>query len=449
MLCLLQLACAASPTPTQDAREHVREQVLIDLDPGGLIWTGLDVDDDLALLIGIALNRSSSIELIGLTTCGGNAPIKHAAPGLDLLLRTAGIGASDLPAGIGRGHGWQSMHVPWPNMRRLSALSPDEPSSDEAAELIISAAHASGPHGLTIVTLGPPTNLAAALAKAPEIAPKLRRVLLMGGQLDKGGRMCLNFMSDRAAARAVLASPVPTTIVPIQTCAQASFTAAHVSRLEAKCCGGKKPAAVCALLTKMTLQTRVMPWLVNQHVTRRKRVASAQRPPPSKSLESGFIPWDVVAILAAFHPRLFDGWELHRVSVPTCAGAEPCNGTMIVDPNALSPAETMRLAGQDREAHRNVALIPYVLVSEEALLDTAIDLLCAVPAAGEFADARPPYLLGFLKEAAVLGLLVVAVVLTAVKRCVDARRGARTKAELARSSRVEGLRPKRRPIKRD
>ena len=53
MLCLLQLACAASPTPTQDAREHVREQVLIDLDPGGLIWTGLDVDDDLALLIGI------------------------------------------------------------------------------------------------------------------------------------------------------------------------------------------------------------------------------------------------------------------------------------------------------------------------------------------------------------------------------------------------------------
>ena len=35
------------------------ERVLIDLDPGGLVWTGLDVDDDLALLVVLALNLPS------------------------------------------------------------------------------------------------------------------------------------------------------------------------------------------------------------------------------------------------------------------------------------------------------------------------------------------------------------------------------------------------------
>ena len=106
-------------------------------------------------------------------------------------------------------------------------------SASEAAS-IISAAHASGPHGLTIVTLGPPTNLAAALAKAPEIAPKLRRVLLMGGQLDKGGRMCLNFMSDRAAARAVLAAQVG-----LQVASAQEATTVEARPLPA----GRRPAA--------------------------------------------------------------------------------------------------------------------------------------------------------------------------------------------------------------
>ena len=69
---------------------------MIDLDPGGLTWTGLDVDDDLALLIALALNRTSAIKLVGVTVCGGNAPIKHSAPGLDLLLQTAGT-SSGLP----------------------------------------------------------------------------------------------------------------------------------------------------------------------------------------------------------------------------------------------------------------------------------------------------------------------------------------------------------------
>lgn len=79
----------------------------------------------------------------------------------------------------------------------------------------------------------------------------------MGGELT-GGRMDLNFMSDREAARVVIESPVPTMIVPIQTCAQVARTSDRVDALERACCPG---AVACALVSKMRLQTGVMPWL--------------------------------------------------------------------------------------------------------------------------------------------------------------------------------------------
>ena len=286
-----------------------REEVLIDLDPGGLVWSGLDVDDDLALLLAMALNASSPspISLVGVTVCAGNAPLKHTAPGLERLLKIAGV---DLP--VARGHSWRSMQPGWPSLRRLNKISRDWPSSDEAANTIARAARASGPAGLTVICLGPPSNLAAALRASPDLADRLRRVVLMGGELT-GGKLDLNLISDRAAARTVLQSAVPTMIVPIQTCAQAAVTLDTIRKLEAQCCPS---AAACALLPKMRLQARVMPGLVNVHVA--PRLPSQLRWRPSTQLHRGFVPWDVVALLAALRPELFGEWEAHRVDVPPC-----------------------------------------------------------------------------------------------------------------------------------
>ena len=419
------------------------EEVLIDFDPGGLVWTGLDADDDLALLMAIALNRTRpGIRIVGVTVCGGNAPIKHTSPGLDLLLRTAGVTSADFQHGIARGYGWRDMHVAWPKFRKMNRLSPDWPSSDAAADLIIRAAHASGPNGLTVLTLGPATNLARALAKDPGIEPRLRRVILMGGELT-GGKMCLNFASDRASARAVLASSVPTMLVPIQTCAQVAFTSDDVGTLEARCCSASGDgedsgeeangeAAACALLKKARLQTRVMPWLVNVRVA--PRLPDGSRWRRSSRLQRGFIPWDVVALLAAFKPWHFGAWEAHKVEMPRCAhlgGREPCDATMRVEPTPvkglvvdledglvradMTAAEDEEEAAQShaktlhsRAAWRDVALIPHLVRSERELVADAISLLCAVPAArvrdakgGRRRSARPALLLGFLREAAV------------------------------------------------
>ena len=114
------------------------------------------------------------------STVGGNAPLKHTSPGFDMLMEVAGISPTQdfHPFGVARGYGWRDMHVAWPKMRSLDRWSPDVPSSRAAADLIISAARASGAEGLTVVTLGPVTNLAAALDKAPDIASRLRRLVM-------------------------------------------------------------------------------------------------------------------------------------------------------------------------------------------------------------------------------------------------------------------------------
>jgi inosine-uridine nucleoside N-ribohydrolase len=319
----------------------------------------------------------------------------------------AGADSDTFPAGVTtRGHGWRTMHVAWPSLRRLNRLSPDWPSSDAAAEAIIKAAAASGEAGLTVISLGPPTNLAVALRSSPTLARRLRRVVLMGGEV-LGGKLDLNFMSDRGAARTVIQSDVPTMIVPIQTCAQAAFTAKHVKHLHSRCCPG---AAACALLAKMRLQTHVMPRLVNVHVA--PKLPKGSRWHASANLMRGFVPWDTVALLAALNPELFGEWEVHQVEVPPCPEGEPCNGTMVVHAAALAEPSLATVEALDAEgavaerrrgAHRNVVTVPHLLHSEDSLLNTVESLLCQVPMViQENSRPWPQYSLGFMKEMALI-----------------------------------------------
>ena len=62
----------------------------IDADPSGLVWTGLDCDDDLALIAAKALAEAGEMEMAGLSICGGNAPLAHTWPHALKLLQTIG-----------------------------------------------------------------------------------------------------------------------------------------------------------------------------------------------------------------------------------------------------------------------------------------------------------------------------------------------------------------------
>ena len=299
---------------------------------------------------------------MGLSICGGNAPLLHTWPNAKTLLSLA-----EVPWNLTKGLGWRSMQPAWRSLRLLSGSISEEESSD-AAGAILHAAASLPPQSLTVLCLGPASNLALALRRGPWLAERLKGAVLMGGELTHR-RLDLNFMTDRGAAREILESALPTILVPIQTCAQVAMTPRWLQGLQ-QC----PDAAARSILPKMWLQTWMMPRLVNP------RVVGLPGRPTSPGLSQGFIPWDLIALLAASRPQLFT-WESWAVELPSCPSeqGEPCNGTMrsnflaTVD---LKDSEPFRLTGTSRA---DVALVPWLQVAEDEVLEQILELLCRVP----------------------------------------------------------------------
>jgi purine nucleosidase len=99
--------------------------------------------------------------------------------------------------------------------------------SCHAADLILQMAHRS-PHELTLVATGPLTNVALALRKDPEGMRRLKEIVIMGGAIRTKGNVTpfaeFNIFSDPLAAKTVLESGLPITLVPLDVTHQVSLT---------------------------------------------------------------------------------------------------------------------------------------------------------------------------------------------------------------------------------
>ena len=346
--------------------------VWLDFDPAALVTTGLDVDDDLAFLALLALQRRGRLNLVGVSITAGNAALRDTLDNANRLLRLAGV--NEEPAA---GASYNDMHVAWPWARRLHNVRGDVASAPDAAEAIRSAVRARPPHSLTIIALGPLTNVAAALADS-DVAGRVGRVVSMGGALD-GKRLDLNWLSDRAAARAVLAANVPLTLAPVELCAQAAFQPEDVDRVVDRCCPG---AAVCSLARAMRQQCAFSRRFVNRGLV--ARVSNAHTALKSDA----FVPWDVVAVLAVAEPELFAEWREFEVTVPPCASGEPCDGTVAVRNGSGVLAPTRLAAG--------------------GVVDALVDLVCDVPAVGPAPGiVGAPVLFGSVAVAVLVPLLLL------------------------------------------
>jgi purine nucleosidase len=75
------------------------------------------------------------------------------------------------------------------------------------------------PREITILEVGPPTNLATAIAKAPEIIPLIKQIIYMGGAMNVPGNANavgeLNWWFDPTAVRALLQTTIPQTVIPL------------------------------------------------------------------------------------------------------------------------------------------------------------------------------------------------------------------------------------------
>jgi len=198
--------------------------LLIDTDVGS------NIDDLLAL--GLAL-EFGSIRVKGITIVGTEAAKRQQL--VERLLNAAAM--SGIPVAPGQEHPisreTSSRFRPFDGHGIDLASDTDIPAHT-ATRLILSLAVSSAK--LTIVALGPLTNLAMALNEEPEGLRRVSHVFIMGGSV------CLsplqlqfsdyNFASDPEAARLVLYSGIPITLLPLQFCDAVQVDAELIANLE-------------------------------------------------------------------------------------------------------------------------------------------------------------------------------------------------------------------------
>jgi inosine-uridine nucleoside N-ribohydrolase len=194
--------------------------VVIDTDPG--------IDDALALLF--AWN-SPEIQVEVITTVAGNVTIEAASTNLLRLLALRRpvprpVVAAGAPGPLARAlttatryHGEDGLgDLPdWPEVERL-------PGSPGAVEVILDAARRHE-RDLTIIALGPLTNLALALKEDAGALGRVGRIVAMGGAVDVPGNVTptaeFNMFVDPEAAHRVLAAGLPLEVVPLDATRQA------------------------------------------------------------------------------------------------------------------------------------------------------------------------------------------------------------------------------------
>jgi purine nucleosidase len=157
-----------------------RSPLLLDVDTG--------IDDALALLYACA---SEDVELVAVTCVAGNVDARQVAENTRAVLELAG--RPDVEVGLGRETPLVRELRTAPETHGPRGLGyaelppPSRPLSERhAADLLVAEARRR-PRELTLVTLGPLTNLAVSVLREPELPSLLRRWVLMGGSYRSAG----------------------------------------------------------------------------------------------------------------------------------------------------------------------------------------------------------------------------------------------------------------------
>jgi inosine-uridine nucleoside N-ribohydrolase len=227
-----------SSSPSDFRPRSGPSRVIIDTDPG--------VDDALALLLAM---RSPELKIEGITPVAGNVPLELGLPNALRMVEISGRTDISIAAGA---------RVPL--VRRLvtatyahgenglgGAVFPEPklaPIALPAAEFIRETVR-KYPGEITLLTIGPLTNIATALNADPGLASQVQGLVMMGGSLT-GGNITpaaeFNIYVDPEAARIVFQSGIRITMVGLDVTRKTSLTDDHVRQLEA----GENPVSQAA-----------------------------------------------------------------------------------------------------------------------------------------------------------------------------------------------------------
>jgi pyrimidine-specific ribonucleoside hydrolase len=210
--------------------------LLLDCDPG--------IDDMVAILVAGA---SPDIDLLGVTTVGGNVGLAATTRNARAVLALAGRPEVPVAAGAERSlvrvteRGGQDVHGD-DGLGGVRLAEPDVPADPRHAVDFLASMIDSAGEPVTLVATGPLTNVALLYARHPSMAARLARIVVMGGSIGAGNvtpAAEFNIWFDPEAAYRVLTSPgldpaVPVTLIGLDVTYRATFSGTDLDTLRAR-----------------------------------------------------------------------------------------------------------------------------------------------------------------------------------------------------------------------
>jgi purine nucleosidase len=204
-----------------------QRKVILDCDPGQ--------DDAIAILLALA---SPEIDVLAITAVAGNVGLERTQRNARAVVELAGA-TTPVHAGCPRPlvrHPLDAAHIHGESGIAGATLKPPtRPLADgHAVDLIRDTVRSHGEGEITLVAVGPLTNLACALVQAPDIASRLREIVLMGGAIGLGNTTPAaeyNIYADPHAAAVVFGAGARLVMTPLELTHQALATSAHVEAM--------------------------------------------------------------------------------------------------------------------------------------------------------------------------------------------------------------------------
>jgi len=198
-------------------------KVIIDTDPGQ--------DDAVAILL--ALASPEDIDVLGLTIVAGNVPLDLTQKNARMVCELAGKPETKVFAGCD--HPLVHRLVTAEHVHGETGLNgPDLPDpvmplqAAHGVDFIIDTLRSEPSNTVTLCPLGPLTNIALAMRKAPDIIGRIQEIVLMGGAYFEVGNITpaaeFNIYVDPEAAAVVFGSGVPMVVMPLDVTHKALVT---------------------------------------------------------------------------------------------------------------------------------------------------------------------------------------------------------------------------------
>lgn len=205
-------------------------KIIMDCDPGQ--------DDVISLLL--AMSSPEELEILGVTACAGNVPLKLTQRNTRIVCEMAQRPDVKVYAGCERPMFRDLVTAEYVHgetgIDGFKVYEPDHPlEAQHGVDFIVETLRAAQPNSVTLVPTGPLTNIAMAFVKDPSIVDKVSHIVLMGGAMREGGNVTpsaeFNIYVDPHAAQIVFDCGRPITVMSLDVTHQVLTTKNRVQRI--------------------------------------------------------------------------------------------------------------------------------------------------------------------------------------------------------------------------